>query len=78
MNNAATIYSGAGYGIVNSYGWWCFTRAALEKKKASRMHVRGWWAERGKITVIGRLERASIAHPVDSLYARSRHVFAIY
>jgi len=41
MNNAAIVHSGAGYGSVNSYRWWCFTRAALENKKASRMHVRG-------------------------------------
>lgn len=40
------------------------------KAEGDSMHVRCWWAERGKITLIGRPERASIAHPVDPPYAR--------
>lgn len=62
MSDAGIMRTEAGYGVVNSYmaGRRCFTRAALEVGEAessARPLVRG------KITLIGRLERASQSPP---------------
>lgn len=74
MNEAEILHKEAGYGVVNSYmaGRCCFTRAALEVGEAES---RARPLVRGKITLIGGLERASKSPPGGfSVRTRLRYI----
>jgi len=74
MSKAEMMHAEAGYGVVNSYmaGRSCFTRAALEVGEAEE---RARPLVRGKITLIGGLERASKSPPGGfNVWTRLRYI----